>query len=108
MKYKELSANTVAFISYRCRLTKVLAGDTRGKWSINLYLNPVNFPASTLDSLTWPPPPLLPFFPLVAPANTGVSLPLQLMKATVLTESYILSIFIVICLLQRCLLTVAR
>ena len=25
MKYKELSTNTVAFISYRCRLTKVLA-----------------------------------------------------------------------------------
>jgi hypothetical protein len=35
--------------------------------------------------------------------------PLQLMKATVLAESYdILSICIVICLLQRCLLTVAR
>ena len=32
----------------------------------------------------------------------------QLMKATVLAESYILSIFILICLLQRCLLTVAR
>ena len=43
--------------------------------------------------------------PLAAPANTGISLPLQLMKATVLTESYnILSIFIMICLLQRCLL----
>ena len=40
---------------------------------------------------------------------TGVdSLPLQLMKATVLTESYnYLSIFIVICRLQRSLLTVA-
>ena len=37
------------------------------------------------------------------------SLPLQLMKATVLAESYNnLSIFIVICLLQQCLLTVAR
>ena len=29
MKYKELSANTAAFISCRRRLTKVLAGDTR-------------------------------------------------------------------------------
>ena len=37
------------------------------------------------------------------------TLPLQLMKATDLAESYnYLSIFIVICLLQRCLLTVAR
>ena len=36
-------------------------------------------------------------------------LPLQLMKATVLAESYnYLSIFIVICRLQQCLLTVAR
>ena len=34
---------------------------------------------------------------------------LQLMKATVLADRYdILSIFIVICLIQRCLLTVAR
>ena len=33
---------------------------------------------------------------------------LQLMKVTVLAESYILSIFIAICRLQRCLLTVAR
>ena len=31
MKYKELSANTVAFISCRCRLTKVLAGTGRGE-----------------------------------------------------------------------------
>ena len=38
-----------------------------------------------------------------------VSLPLELMKATVLTESYyILSILIVTYGLQRCLLTVAR
>ena len=47
--------------------------------------------------------------PLTAPANTGISLPVQLMKATVLAESYyISSIFIVIYRLQRCLLTVAR
>jgi hypothetical protein len=32
---------------------------------------------------------LLPFFPLAAPANTLVSLLLQLMKATVLAESSI-------------------
>ena len=31
MKYKELSANTVAFISCRRRLTKVLAGAARGE-----------------------------------------------------------------------------
>jgi hypothetical protein len=31
MKYKELSAKTVAFISCRHRLTKVLAGAARGK-----------------------------------------------------------------------------
>ena len=34
------------------------------------------------------PHPYFPFFPPVAPANTGVSLPLHLMKATVLVESY--------------------
>ena len=62
-------------------------------------------PITSLDL----PHPYFPFSPLAAPANTGVSLPLQLMKVTVLAESYyILSIFIAICLLQRCLLTVAR
>ena len=41
---------------------------------------------------------------LTAPANTLVSLPLQLMKVTVLAESSnLLSFFIVICALQRCL-----
>ena len=55
------------------------------------------------------PHPYFPFSPLVAPANTGVSLPLQLMKATVLAESYyISSIFNVIYELQRCLPTVAK
>ena len=42
---------------------------------------------STSDSLTRPLLPLLPILPLAAPANTLVSLPIQLMKATVLTES---------------------
>ena len=36
------------------------------------------------------PHPYFQFSPLAAPANTGVSLPLQLMKATVLAESYTL------------------
>jgi hypothetical protein len=55
------------------------------------------------------PYPYFPFSPLAAPANTGASLPLQLMKATVLAESYhILSTFIAMCRLQRCVLTVAR
>ena len=36
-----------------------------------------------------PPPPLLPIPPLAAPANTEVSLPLQLMKVVVPAESYI-------------------
>ena len=41
--------------------------------------------------------------------NTVAYIRVQLMKATVLAESYnYLSIFIVICRLQRCLLTVAR
>ena len=47
------------------------------------------------------PHPYIQFLPLAAPANTGVSLPFQLMTATVLAEKYyILSIFIVICQLQ--------
>ena len=36
--------------------------------------------------LTRPPPPF-PFFPLATPANTWVSLSLQLMNATMLAES---------------------
>jgi hypothetical protein len=31
MKYEELSANTVAFISCRCRLTNVLEGAAKGE-----------------------------------------------------------------------------
>jgi hypothetical protein len=38
VKYQELSVNTVAFISYRCRLTKVLAGAARGKKGILLLV----------------------------------------------------------------------
>ena len=56
-----------------------------------------------------PPPPLLPIFSLAEPANTSVSLPLQLMKATVLAESSNkLYFFIVSCAPQQCLLTQAR
>ena len=36
MKYKELSANTVAFINYRLRLIKVLAGAIRGKREVRV------------------------------------------------------------------------
>jgi hypothetical protein len=109
-KCKELSANTVAFIIFKRRLTKVLAGAARRKqgegyavsnWQwlwltkstsnlkrhINLYFNPMSLLVSTFDNLTWPPLPLLPFYPLAAPANTLVSPGLQLMKATVLAES---------------------
>ena len=46
-----------------------------------------SLPVSTYSNLTRPPPPLLPFFTLAAPANTLVSLLLHLMKAIVLTES---------------------
>jgi hypothetical protein len=58
---------------------------------------------------TRPPPLLLPVSPLAEPANTSVSLPLQLMKTTVLAESSnLLSFFIIICAVQRCLRIVAR
>ena len=109
IKYIELSVNTVAFISCRCRLTKVLAGATMGETGnkdggshVRLpdvdtgrlsglkysWYNVPNrwqtcLPISTSDNLTRPPPPLLPFSPLAAPANTLVSLHLQLMNATV-------------------------
>ena len=46
------------------------------------------------DNLTAPPPPLLPVPPLAELANTEVSLPLQLMKAAVPAESYILFIIL--------------
>ena len=59
------------------------------KQHINLYFNPVILLLSTFDNLTWPPPSLLPFSPLVEPANTLVSLHLQLMKATVLVETFV-------------------
>ena len=93
MKHQELSANAVTFINSRGRLIKVLAGATRrgkgskgGEGRVRL-LNANTSAKSTFDSLTWPPPPLLPFSPLAALANNLVNLPLQLMKATVLAES---------------------
>ena len=43
---------------------------------------------STSDNLTGPPPPSLPVPRLVAPVNTEVSLPFQLMKAAVPAERY--------------------
>ena len=70
---------------------------------------PPNFQVSTSVNLTGPPPPLLPVSPLEAPANTGVNLPLQLMKTAVRAESFkYLSTFIVIYLLQRCLQIIVR
>ena len=56
--------------------------------------NPANSRVSTSDNLTGLPPPLLPVHPLAAPANTEVSLPLELMKATVQAENY--SLFIIL------------
>ena len=78
--------------------------NTKGARSTIHRFHPANSQVSTSDNLSQPPPPLLTVFPL----NTWVILPLQLMKATVLAESSNLSIFIVIFLLQQCLLTVAR
>jgi len=49
------------------------------KLHINWFWNPANSLVSTSDNITGPTTPLLQFFPLVAPANTGVSLPPQLM-----------------------------
>ena len=63
------------------------------KQHINLYFNLDSLPVTTFDNLTWPPPLLLPFSPIAAPANTWVSLRLQLMKATVLAESSLYFIF---------------
>ena len=45
-------------------------------------------PGNWQDSLTRPPPSLFSVSLLAAPANNLVSLPLQLMKATVLAESF--------------------
>ena len=43
---------------------------------------------SDVDTWDRTPPPLLPVSPLAAPTNTGVSLPLQLIKAAVPAESH--------------------
>ena len=64
------------------------------KWHINLYFNPDSLLVSISSNLTWPPPTLTFLFPLVATANTLVSLHLQQMKSTMLAESSILSIII--------------
>ena len=63
------------------------------KQLINLYFNPDSLLVSTSDNLTRTPPPLFPFFSLVALANTLASLRLQLMKATMLAESSTYFIF---------------
>ena len=51
------------------------------------FYNPDNSQVSKFDSLTRSPPLLLPVSPIAAAANASVSLPLQLMKVTVLAES---------------------
>ena len=60
------------------------------KQNINMYFNPDSLPVSTSGNLTRPPPSLLPFLSLVAPANTFVILRIQMIKVTVLAESSIL------------------
>ena len=60
------------------------------KQYINLYFKPDSFPTSTSSNLSQPPPLLLPFFLLATPANTLVSLCLQLMEAKLMAESFIL------------------
>jgi hypothetical protein len=56
----------------------------------NLYFNPDSFPVSTSSNLTHPSPSLLPLTLLATPANSLISVRLQLLKATVLAESSIL------------------
>ena len=58
------------------------------KWHIILYFNPDSLPVSTFDNLTQPHLTLLPYSPLAAPANSLVSLRLQLMKATPYISSF--------------------
>ena len=72
----------------------MLAGAARGEMGSKGGGGPVKL--SDVYTLT---SPLLPVSPLAAPANTGVSLPLQLMKVWAESFNY-LSTFIVICLLQ--------
>ena len=63
------------------------------EWHINLYFNRDSLPVSTSGNLTRPHPLLLPFSPLAAPANTLISIHIQLMKATLLEESSLYFIF---------------
>ena len=75
----------LAFTNSRVPLPTMSAANM--KLHINLSLNFANSSVSTFYSLTWPPHPFFSFPPLAAPANTLVSLLLQLMKGTVLAES---------------------
>ena len=67
-----------------------LAADRRHRRStqIEMKVDKVCSLQPALRPSSGPPPPLLSVSPLAAPANTEVSLPLQLMKATVPSESY--------------------
>ena len=97
---RSFQPNTMAFISCEDRLTKQgEGGEVRveeaewGYWMSIPGFNPESLLVSTFDNLTRLPPSLLPFYPLAAPANTLVSLRLQLMKATMLAESSLNFIF---------------
>ena len=63
------------------------------KRHINLYISPDSLWVSTSYILTQLPPPSLSFSPLAAPANTLVSLRLQLMKFRVLVKTLLYFIF---------------
>ena len=69
-----------------------LATVSRHRWSpqIAMKVDKVCSLQPALRPSSGPPPPLLSVSPLAAPANTEVSLPLQLMKATVPAVSYTL------------------
>ena len=67
--------------------TPTMSAAANQKQYINSFFSPNSFLVSTSGNLTWLPPSPLPFTTLAAPANIMVSLPLQLMKATVLADS---------------------
>jgi hypothetical protein len=73
-KYEELSVNTTAFFSYRWRLTKLLAGATRGKKGSKGGGGQVRLSSVDAGKLTGFKYKLILHFPLVSPANTLVSL----------------------------------